>query len=96
MIGYKLDSMNPIVYNKYNRMGLIRFRAVNTQQSGDVLVQIFVFRIDDPTIFLNSMFLSTRFVITLRGPVPPDVIDMKIAETGNLWVALNNGLILEY
>jgi hypothetical protein len=42
------------------------------------------------------MTLLSRFVITLRGPVPPDVIDMKIAETGNFWVALSNGLILEY
>ena len=95
-IGYKLDDINSIVYNKYNRMGMIRFRAVNSQQSGDVYAQIFVFRIDDPTIYLNSMFLLARLVITLKGPVPPDVIDMKIAETGNLWVALSNGLILEY
>jgi len=42
------------------------------------------------------MFLTCRFVISLRGPVPPDVVDMKIAETGNLWVAQSNGLILEY
>lgn len=59
-------------------------------------MQIFVFKIDDPSINLKSMILQARMILTLRGPVPPNVIDMKIAETGNLWIALSNGLILEY
>lgn len=59
-------------------------------------MQIFVFKIDDPSINLKSMILQARMILTLRGPVPPNVIDMKIAETGNLWIALSNGFILEY
>ncbi len=27
--GYTLDTVNPITYNKYNGMGLIRFKALN-------------------------------------------------------------------
>ena len=42
------------------------------------------------------MIFLSRFILTLAGPNPPDVIDMKIAETGNLWLAFSNDIIQEY
>jgi len=29
--GYQLDKTNPIIYNKYNEMGIIRFKSMNVQ-----------------------------------------------------------------
>jgi hypothetical protein len=37
-----------------------------------------------------------NLVISLPGPVPPEVVDMKVAESGNIWLVLSNGLLLQY
>ena len=47
--GYQLDKTNPIIYNKYNEMGIIRFKSMNVLQTDDILFQIFVFKVKDPS-----------------------------------------------